>query len=50
MGVPNIGWSEIYSGADPKYWEDSILSQTAQGEPFYFVHSLWLYPKIKILY
>ena len=44
-GVPNIGWSEIYSGADPKYWEDSILSQTAQGEPFYFVHSFMAIPE-----
>ena len=43
--VPNIGWSEIYSGADPKYWEDSILSQTAQGEPFYFVHSFMAIPE-----
>lgn len=46
MKVPNISWNSIYSG-DQKKWDLSPLSDIAQQEFMYFVHSFYAKPANK---
>ena len=41
--IPLVGWSEIYKHPNSD-WENSILSDTDEGEAFYFVHSFRTQP------
>jgi glutamine amidotransferase len=39
--VPHVGWSPVLlpAGREADWWQDSILNQTEQETPVYFVHS-----------
>lgn len=41
--IPHIGWNEIHP-PESTSWHNSILRETADGTPFYFVHSFTAVP------
>jgi glutamine amidotransferase len=43
--IPHIGWAEISRCEGGDSWEGTLLEQTAQGTPFYFVHSFTAFPE-----
>lgn len=42
--IPCIGWSSLKYSTGRVSWSDSLLSQTEEGEFFYFVHSYMAVP------
>jgi glutamine amidotransferase len=43
--IPHIGWADITSATGGEVWTDTILQNTKQGTPFYFVHSFTAFPR-----
>lgn len=41
--IPCVGWNEIYPASGSE-WQATILKETAEGAPFYLVHSFHMIP------